>query len=89
MLNLKYQIFQQFVDTTMSPYNNDLVTFISTSKLFQVNRNSSTKDPIKPKETEDKPKIEEMGFYNNDLLKFISASWIMARTSSKKNKCSG
>lgn len=33
----------------MSPYNNDLVTFISTSKLFQVNKNSNTKDSTKPK----------------------------------------
>ena len=68
----------------MSPYNNDLVTFISTSKLFQVNKNSNTKDSIKPKNDKETSNIEDMGFYNNDLLKFISASWIMARNSKKK-----
>ena len=68
----------------MSPYNNDLVTFISTSKLFQVNKNSNTKDSTKPKKDKETSKIEDMGFYNNDLLKFISASWIMARNSKKK-----
>ena len=73
----------------MSPYNNDLVTFISTSKLFQVNRGSNTKEPVKPKKTRGTPKIEEMGFYNNDLLQFISASWIMAVTSSKHKKPRG
>ena len=68
----------------MSPYNSDLVTFISTSKLFQVNKNSNTKDSIKPKKDKETSKIEGMGFDNNDLLKFISASWIMERNSKKK-----
>ena len=69
----------------MSLYINDLVTFISISKLFQVNENSNTKDSIKPKNDKETLNIEDMGFYNNDLLKFISASWIMARNSKKKN----
>ena len=73
----------------MSPYNNDLVTFISTSKLFQVNRSANTKETVKPKKPRENPRTKETGFYNNDLLKFISASWIMGVTSSKHKKSRG